>query len=297
MELRALSPIMLTNAVARFEGERAFLKDETLKELAKNALIYEHLRRDKETFDEFYKKLLWWFEFYKEHKEEREEVKKQLEAIALWLEKKLLCGGEPEIVRGEVINYEEEKNLLNLLSVSDFELSGEVVKLKVKLVGRAKRFVGVRKFAAEGSTFRGTFEVDTQKLNDYERHAQKPLTYEVVKENKLREVINRFAFKVLESDKQFFADRGYSKAVRELERIEAEGNGGLLRVNYHAGVLPYAAELFIRERIETSKGRKEYHHLSEIMVEITRLGLASEIFKETRELTVGQKPIGWLSSL
>ena len=140
-------------------------------------------------------------------------------------------------------------------------------------------------------------EVDADRLNSYEAHANKPLTYEVLKEGRLSEIVNRFALKVLETDKEFFADRGYSKTVRELERIEAESGERLMKVNYHGGILPYAAELFIKERIETAKGRKEYHHLNEIMRVAAELGFASEIFKETRELTVGQKPIGWIMSL
>ena len=287
---------MLTNATARFEDGKVFLKGETLKELLKNSLIYENLRTNKELFDEFYKKLLWWFDFYKERKEERDEVKRQLEAISLWLEKKVLCGGEPEIVNGEVVNFDEEKNLLNLLKVSDFELiQGEVVKKKVKLVGRAKRFVGLRKFADRNSTFEGTFEVDTQKVEDYEKHAQKPELYSIFKEKLLVEVVNRFSLKVLETDKAFFTDRGYSLVVRRLEEIEAESNEKLVKLNYKEGILPYGAELFILERVETGKGRKEYHHLNEIMVEITALGWSSEIFKETREITTDKEPIGWLN--
>jgi hypothetical protein len=286
---------MLTNAVARFDGDRVAIKGETLKDLVKNALIYENLRTDKELFDEFYKKLLWWLEFYRENKENRQEVRKQLEAISLWLEKKVLCGGEPEIVKGEVINFDEEKNLLRLLEVNDFSLTeGEIVKKKVKLVGRAKRFIGVRKFAERGSNFDGTFEIDQQKVQDYETHANKPAMFEVFKENTLTEVINRFALKVLETDKEFFADRGYSPVVKRLEDIEAESENKLVRINYHAGILPYAAELFAYERIETGKGRKEYHHLNEIFEEITQLGWASEIFKQTREITADRKPIGWL---
>ncbi len=295
MELKSLSPVMLTNAVAGFENGKVFIKKETLQDLLKNALIYENLRTNKELFDEFYKKLLWWSEFYKEHKEEKEEVKKQLEAISLWLEKKVLCGGELEIVNGEVVNFEEEKNLLNLLKVENFELqNGEVIKKKVKLVGKAKRYLGLRKFADKSSTFGGNFEVDTQKVEEYEKHAQKPELYSLVKENRLVEVVNRFSLKVLETDKAFFTDRGYSIVVKRLEEIEAESQEKLVRLNYKEGILPYGAELFIFERLETSKGRKEYHHLNEIMQEITKLGWASEIFKETREITVDKEPIGWL---
>jgi len=295
MELKALSDVMLTNAVARFAGEKVFLKGETLKDLLKNALVYENLYRNKELFDEFYKKLLWWFDFYRENRENRQEVRRQLEAIALWLEKKVLCGGEPEIVEGEVINYEEEKNLLNLLKVSEFELqSGEIKKKKIKLVGKSKRFIGLRKVAVRNSTFGGDFEVDTQRVEEYESHAQKPELYEVFKENRLTEVVNHFSRKVLEADKEFFADRGYSDIVRRLEDIEAESGERLVRVNYHAGVLPFGAELFIYERIEKGKGRKEEHHLSEIFKAITELGFASELFKETREITVDRHPLGWL---
>ena len=143
MQLKALSDVMLTNAVARFEGGSVALKAETLKDLVKNALIYENLYRNKELFDEFYKKLLWWLEFYRENRENRDEVKRQLSAIALWLEKKVLCGGEPEIVEREVINYEEEKNLLNLLKVEDFKLTqGEVKKKKVNYLASKMRGFG-----------------------------------------------------------------------------------------------------------------------------------------------------------
>jgi len=285
---------MLTNAVARFENGTPALKAETLKELVKNALVYENLRLDKELFDEFYKKLLWWWDFYRENRENRTEVRRQLEAVALWLEKKVLCGGEPEIVKGEVINFDEEKNLLRLLEVSDFRLGeGELVKKKVKLVGRAKRFVGVRKFAERGSVFEGTFGVSKERTLDYERHAQKPLLFEVFKENRVVEVVNRFSLKVLEADKAFFGDRGYSVAVRWLETVEAESSERLVKLNYKEGILPYGAELFVLERIETGKGRKEYHHLSEIASELALLGWASELLTETRELTVRQEPIGW----
>jgi len=289
--------VLLTNATARFEDSgKVYLKAETLKDLVKNALIYENLYRDKELFDEFYKKLLWWLEFYRENKENRTEVKRQLEAIGKWLEKKVLCGGEPEIVKGEVINYDEEKNLLSLLKVSDFALRGEPKRKKIKLVGKAKRFVGVRKVASKGSSFEGTFEVDRQKLEDYERHAQKPLLYGVFKNDTLSEVINRFARKVLEADKEFFADRGYSDIVRRLEDIEAESGERLLRVNYKAGILPFGAELFAYERLEKGKGRKEEHHLSEIFETLTKEGFASELFKNTREITVDRQPLGWLRS-
>jgi len=295
MQLKALSDVMLTNAVARFEGGSVALKAETLKDLVKNALIYENLYRNKELFDEFYKKLLWWLEFYRENRENRDEVKRQLSAIALWLEKKVLCGGEPEIVEGEVINYEEEKNLLNLLKVEDFKLTqGEVKKKKIKLVGKAKRFIGLRKVAVKGSTFEGTFEVDQPKVEEYERHAQKPELYGVFKENRLEEVINHFSRKVLEADKEFFADRGYSDIVRRLEDIEAESGERLVRVNYKGGVLPFGAELFAYERIEKGKGRKEEHHLSEIFKTVTELNLSSELFKETREITADRYPLGWL---
>jgi len=286
---------MLTNAVAKFENGKVALKNEVFKDLIKNALIYENLRTNKEVFDEFYKKLLWWVDFYKEHKEEKQEVKRQLEAISLWLEKKVLCGGEPEIVDGEVVNYEEAKNLLNLLKVSNFELkTGEVVKKKVKLVGKAKRFIGLRKFANRNSTFEGMLEANSQKMEEYEKHAQKPELFSIVKENRLVEVINRFSLKVLETDKAFFTDRGYSSVVKKLEDIEAESNERLIKLNYKEGILPYGAELFILERIETSKGRKEYSHLNGIMKEITNLGWASEIFNETREITIDREPIGWL---
>ena len=297
MELKALSDVLLTNATARFDDSgKVYLKAETLKDLVKNALIYEQLYRDKELFDEFYKKLLWWLEFYRENKENRPEVKRQLEAIGKWLEKKVLCGGEPEIVKGEVINYDEEKNLLNLLNISDFELKGEPKRKKIKLVGKAKRFVGVRKVAPKGSSFEGTLEVDTQKVESYESHAEKPPLFEVFKNNTLSEVINHFSRKVLEADKEFFADRGYSDIVRRLEDIEAESGERLMRVNYKGGVLPFGAELFAYERLEKGKGRKEEHHLSEIFETITQEGFASELFKNTREITVDRQPLGWLRS-
>ena len=295
MELKALSPVLLTSAVAKFEGEKVLLKEDTLKDLLKEALIYENLRVEKELFDEFYKKLLWWKEFAEENKEDLKEVRRQLEAIALWLEKKVLCGGEPEIVNGEVVNYEEEKNLLNLLKVSDFPLkAGNVSNKKIKLVGKAKRFLGIRKVADVGSVFEGTFEVDRERLNDYERHAQKPTLYGVFKENNLLEVVNRFSLKVLEADKEFFADRGYSDIVRRLEDIEADSNEKLVRVNYKKGILPFGAELFIYERLEKGEGRKEEKHLSEIMQTAYKLARVSELFTQTREITVDRYPIGWL---
>jgi len=297
MEIKTLSPLMLTNAVALLKEGLFALKGETLKELLKDALIYETLYQQEEVFDEFHKKLLWWFDFYKEHKEEREETEKQLRAVALWLEKKVLCGGEPEIVKGKVVNYEEEKNLLNLIEVSPFELKeGEVVKKRVKLVGWAKRFLGRRLFAEKESLFEGVFNLDEAKVKDYERHAQKPPLFKLFEAGVegLLDLVNRFGVKVLEADKEFFADRGYSKAVKLLERVEAEGNR-IARVNRAAGILPYGAELFIYERVEKPKGRKEFHHLNEIMKELVKLGWASEIFKETRELTVASEPIGWIS--
>jgi hypothetical protein len=295
MELKALSPVLLSSAVAKFEGNNVSLKGETLKNLLKEALIYENLREDKKLFDEFYKKLLWWKEFAEENKENLKEVRKQLQAVAFWLEKKVLCGGEPEIVNGEVVNYEEEKNLLNLLKVSDFPLkAGNVFNKKIKLVGKAKRFIGVRKAADVGSVFEGTFEVDNEKLTEYEKHAQKPVLYEVFKENRLLEVVNRFSLKVLEADKEFFADRGYSDIVRRLEDIEADSNEKLVRVNYKGGILPFGAELFIYERIEKGEGRKEEKHLSEIMQTAYKLARVSELFTETREKTVDRYPIGWL---
>ncbi len=285
---------MLTSAVARFEDGKVYLRAETLKDLVKNALIYENLRTDKELFDEFYKKLLWWSDFYSENRENVAEVKRQLEAIALWLEKKVLCGGEPEIVEGRVVNFDEEKNLLNLLKAEDFLLKeGELVKKKVKLVGRAKRFVGVRKFAEKGSMFEGLLSTDEEKVSSYERHAEKPTLFEVFKNDGLLKVVNRFSLKVLETDKEFFSGGGYSVAVKLLEEIEAESNERLVKLNYKAGTLPYGAELFVYERIETSKGRKEYSHLNRIMEEIASLGWASEIFNRTRELTFRQEPIGW----
>ncbi len=287
---------MLTNAVAKFEDGQIYLRAQTLKDLVKNALIYENLRTDKGLFDEFYKKLLWWSDFYSENRENRQEVKRQLEAISIWLEKKVLCGGEPEIVEGRVVNFDEEKNLLNLLKVEDFLLKeGKVEKRKVKLVGRAKRFVGVRKFAEKGSLFEGTLSVDEEKVSSYERHADKPTLFEVFKNGKLLEAVNRFSLKVLETDKEFFTDGGYSVAVKFLEEIEAESNERLVKLNYKGGILPYGAELFAYERIETSKGRKEYSHLNRIMEEITSLGWASEIFNRTRELTFRQEPVGWCS--
>lgn len=295
MELKALSPVLLSSAVAKFEDDKVSLKGETLKNLLKEALIYENLKEDKELFDEFYKKLLWWKEFAEENKEKLKEVRKQLEAVALWLEKKVLCGGEPEIVNGEVVNYEEEKNLLNLLKVSDFPLkAGNVSNKKIKLVGKAKRFIGVRKVADVSSVFEGTFEVDNEKLTEYEKHAQKPTLYGVFKENKLLDVVNRFSLKVLEADKEFFADKGYSDIVRRLEDIEADSNEKLVRVNYKEGILPFGAELFIYERIEKGEGRKEEKHLSEIMQTAYNLARVSELFTQTREITVDRYPIGWL---
>jgi hypothetical protein len=284
---------MLTGALAR-QSPSVALKADALRDLVKNALVYENLRRDKDLFDEFYKKLLWWRDFALDRNNPRDEVKRQLEAISLWLEKKILCGGEPEIVKGEVVNFDEGKNLLNLLSVSDFEMkTGEVSLKKVKLVGRAKRFIGRRRFAERGSSFEGVFKVNKSAVGDYERHAQKPAMFEVFKENRLVEVVNRFSLKVLEADKAFFADRGYATIVRKLEDIEAESGECLVRLNYHAGILPYGAELFIYETVETGKGRKEFHHLSEMANLLVSEGLASEILKETREITADRNPIGW----
>ncbi|GEM_PF-1888858 len=296
MSLRSLSPILLTNATARFEGDKVFLKAEVLKDLLKNALIYENLREDKELFDEFYKKLMWWKEFYQENKDNLPEVKKQLSLIGTWLEKKVLCGGEPEIVKGEVINFDEKKNLLNLLQVEDFELTqGQIVKKKLKLVGKGKRFIGIRKLADTNSTFEGQFSVDPQKVEEYEKHAQKPRMYEYFKNNTVEEVVDKFSLKVLEADKEFFTDRGYADIVRRLEDIEAESDHRLVRVNYKPGILPFGAELFCYEQIEKRKrGRKEYHHLTEIFELINKLRMAGEIFSQTREITVDKKPIGWL---
>lgn len=289
MELKALSPVLLTGALSKRVKGEFYLKGETLKELLKETFIYHSLKGDKELFDEFYKKLVEWksFEFETEQEEKRE-----LANIGLWLEKKVLCGGEPEIVNGKVVNYEEEKNLLNLFKISDFSLQGEVKKLKVKLVGRIKRFVGVRFTALEGSTFSGEFEIEG--LEEYERHAQKPFIYPQIKEGKVGQLLTKFALKVLETDKELFADFGYSSAVKYLEEIEAQTlDQNLFRVNYKGGILPYGAELFCYELVETGKGRKEYHHLSEIFTYLTQKGLSGEIFSQTRELVAG-KPIGWL---
>jgi hypothetical protein len=287
MQLKSLSPVLLTNATSKVVNGETYLKAEALKDLTKNALVYKNLKLNKELFDEFYKKLLWWFE--------EEQTKGQLKAIGTWLEKKVLCGGEPEIVHGEVVNYEEEKNLLNLLNAEDIFVPPEgIEKRKIKLVGKAKRFIGLRKVLKENETIEGTFEVDFQKVENYEKHAQKPELYPLFKENRITEVINEFSLKVLESDKELFADRGYSDIVKILEDIEAESQNRLVRLNYKGGVLPYGAELFCYEQIEKGKGRKEYHHLSEIFRQITDLGFAGEIFKGTREITVDRKPLGWL---
>ena len=290
MQLKSLSPVMLTNATSKVANGEVYLKAEALKDLTKNALVYKNLKLNKELFDEFYKKLLWWFK--------EDLTKAQLKAIGIWLEKKVLCGGEPEIVEGRVINYEEKKNLLNLLSVEDIPLPPDSIeRKKIKLVGKAKRFIGLRKVLKENTTLEGKFEVDFQKLEEYEKHAQKPELYGIFKENTLTGLINEFSLKVLETDKELFANRGYSDIVKILEDVEADSQNRLVRLNYKGGVLPYGAELFCYEQIEKGKGRKEYHHLSKIFRQITDAGFAGEIFKETREITVDRKPLGWLMFL
>jgi len=281
---------MLTNATSKFVNGESYLKAEALKDLTKDALIYKNLKLNKELFDEFYKKLLWWFK--------EDNSKEQLKVIGTWLEKKVLCGGEPEIVEGRVINYEEKKNLLNLLSVEDIPLPPDSIeKRKIKLVGKAKRFIGLRKVLKENTTLEGKFGVDFQKVEEYEKHAQKPDLYGIFKENTLTGLINELSLKVLETDKELFANRGYSDIVKLLEDIEAESREHLLRLNYKGGVLPYGAELFCYEQIEKGKSRKEYHHLSEIFRRITDLGFGGEIFKQTREITTDRKPLGWLRFL
>ena len=121
--------------------------------------------------------------------------------------------------------------------------------------------------------------------------------FEVFEKNDIYGVINRFSLKVLEADKAFFTDNGYSQTVKRLEDMEAESGNNLLRINLLEGVLPYGAELFAYERIETSKGRKEYVHLNGIFQKIRDYGWSSEIFKGTREVVLGGEPIGWLGKL
>jgi len=292
MELKSLSPILLTPEVARIDSQGAVLKGEAIKDLVKNALIYGLLRKDKELFDEFYKKLLWWKDFYGENKENRPELLRQLKAIALWLEKKVLCGGEPEIVNGEVINFDEKKNLLNFVKAGDFVLKeGKVEEEKVKLVGRVKKFLKPQKGVSKGSTFEGELSVDEsyKELNEPSPAAEYL--------DNLAETLNRYSLKILEIDKAFFADRGYSKTVRRLEDIEAESGDRLWKINVEEGVLPYAVEVFAYERLETPKGRKEYLHLGEIFEILTAERWTGDIFKEVRKISPDGYPFGWLSQI
>ena len=292
MELKSLSPILLTPEVARVDSQGAVLKGEAIKDLVKNALIYGLLRKDKELFDEFYKKLLWWKDFYGENKENRPELLRQLKAIALWLEKKVLCGGEPEIVNGEVINFDEKKNLLNFVKAGDFVLKeGKVEEQKVKLVGRVKKFLKPQKGVSKGSTFEGELSVD----ESYKELNEPSLAAEYL--DNLAETLNRYSLKILEIGKAFFADRGYSKTVRRLEDIEAESGDRLWKINVEEGVLPYAVEVFAYERLETPKGRKEYLHLGEIFEILTAERWTGDIFKEVRKISPDGYPFGWLSQI
>ena len=257
-------------------------------------MIYTRLREDKKLFDEFYKKLLWWKEFYDENKENRKEVLRQLKAIGTWLEKKVFCGGEPEIVNGEVVNFDEKKNLLNFVKVSDFVLrEGKVMEKAPKVVGERKKILKPIKVASKGAIFEGRLEID----ESYKGLKNPSPVADYLKAEKLTELLNRFSIKVLEVDKEFFVEGGYAKTLKVLEEIEAESGDRLWKINFEEGVLPFGAEIFVYERLETPKGRKEYHHLNEIFKILSSEGWAGEVFSNTRKISPEGYPFGWFSQI
>ncbi|RTZ59773.1 MAG: hypothetical protein DSZ31_03295, partial [Gammaproteobacteria bacterium] len=242
----------------------------------------------------FYKKLLWWKEFCDENKENRDEVLRQLKAIGTWLEKKIFCGGEPEIVNGEVVNFDEKKNLLNFVKVCDFVLrEGEVTEKAPKVVGKVKKTLKPVKVASKGSLFEGKLEID----ESYKELKNPSPVADYLKVEKLTEVLNRFSLKVLEVDKEFFVESGYGKTLKVLEEIEAESQGRLLKINSDEGVLPLGAEIFVYERLETPKGRKEYHHLNEVFKIVSSEGWAGEVFSQIRKISPEGYPFGWFSQI
>jgi len=280
MELKILSPVLLTGENSEREKGEYYLKEEFLKETVKEVLLYFALKESGEIFDQFYKKLLKLFEDRREG---------GVSLASLWLEKKVLCGGEPEIAHGKVVNYNEEKNVLKLLKFSNFKLEGKTERVRVKQAGKPKRYIGIRLAATEGS-FKGDFEIAG--LEKYENFPEKPFPFEAIRDGKIGEVLNLFFRKLLEMDKEFYADFGYSGAVKFLEELEAEGQ--LLRLNFKKGLSPFGVELFCYELLETAKGRKELHHLSEILSYLRSKGLGGEIISQIRLLVSG-KPVGWVS--
>jgi predicted MPP superfamily phosphohydrolase len=300
-KLKALSPLQITKKYFRQEGEKLFISAALFREIGKNSLIYEAIKRDKDLFNLFYKKLLAWRNIYLEKKKEyeknekkfKEELQKHLKAVAIWLEKTVLCGGMPEIVEYEVVNYDEKKNVLNAVVISDFEMiEGNISEKKVKIVGERKKVLGLRKLVERESIFEGKLQIDEENFKALEEISDSP-ALQILKEKDIENLINHFSIKQMERDKEILVDRGYSDIVKLLEDIEADSEGKLVKINYREGLLPLGAELWIYELIEKGKGRKEFHYLNEIMQLISTVDGLGDIFTNERKITIDRKPIGW----